>query len=181
MFVHVYTKRNSFIFLQIVMNQLVQLGVRQLCSTPGTSPLLVRAGTLLGKLATQSRDCLHRQFPLHSSPTVLPSRGVATAGVLRAAVREQSGPGADGPADREPSPEAKYRARMFTVATGAACAFFGASYLLYRQLTVRAEEATIEVSICVYRPCSHLSVLYLENWLSEPVVVYSGTSLKGRP
>lgn len=126
------------------MNQLVQLGVRQLCSTPGTSPLLVRAGALLGKLAAQSKPCLHRQFPLHSSPAVLPSRGVATAGVLRAAVREQSGPGADGPADREPSPEAKYRARMFTVATGAACAFFGASYLLYRQLTVRAEEATIE-------------------------------------
>ena len=46
---------------------------------------------------------------------------------------------------REPSPEAKHRARMFSLATGAATAFFGASYILYRQLKLRAEEtATIE-------------------------------------
>ena len=135
-----------------MMNQLVQLGVRQLSSVPGTCPLLLyRAGTRLGKLAGRSKACLHRQFPLHSSPAVtLPSRGVATAGLRYAAIREQSASGADSSgqsADREPSPEAKRRARMFSVATGAACAFFGASYLLYHQLTVRAEEATIEVSL----------------------------------
>ena len=49
-----------------------------------------------------------------------------------------------------PSEEAKRRARNLQIATGAACAFFGASYILYRQLSVRAAEATMVEKVCVY-------------------------------
>ena len=53
----------------------------------------------------------------------------------------------DQSSNKEPSPEAKHRARMLSVATGAACAFLGATYILYRQLNLKAAEmATVEVS-----------------------------------
>ena len=39
-----------------------------------------------------------------------------------------------------PSSEAIRRAKLFQIATGAACAFFGASYILYRQLKLQASE-----------------------------------------
>ena len=131
------------------MNQLVQLVVRQLSSAPGKSPLLFSAGALMGRLASQSKGCLNQQF--HSSLAVVPCRGVATTSISHAVGQEPSASSADSseqPTDREPSPEAKHRARMLSVATGAACAFFGGSYILYRQLSVRAEEgAAVEVNM----------------------------------
>lgn len=66
----------------------------------------------------------------------------------------ESGPSSkDHSTHREPNPEAQYRARMFSIATGAACAFFGASYILYRQLKLRASElATHEVNGIRHNP-----------------------------
>lgn len=64
--------------------------------------------------------------------------------------QESSGGGSGGSGG--PSEEAKRRARNFQIATGAACGFFGASYLLYWQLSVKAAEATVvkEVYIGVH-------------------------------
>ena len=51
-----------------------------------------------------------------------------------------------------PSEEAKRRAKNLQIATGSVCAFFGASYILYRQLNVKAAEAsaTAEVLLCMH-------------------------------
>lgn len=59
--------------------------------------------------------------------------------------QQQSSSGGSG----GPSEEAKRRARNFQIATGAACGFFGASYLLYWQLSVKAAEATVVKEVCV--------------------------------
>ena len=61
--------------------------------------------------------------------------------------QESSGGGSGGSGG--PSEEAKRRARNFQIATGAACGFFGASYLLYWQLSVKAAEATVVKEVCV--------------------------------
>ena len=61
--------------------------------------------------------------------------------------QESSGGGSDGSGG--PSEEAKRRARNFQIATGAACGFLGASYLLYWQLSVKAAEATVVKEVCI--------------------------------
>ena len=48
-----------------------------------------------------------------------------------------------------PSEEARRRARNLQIATGSACAFFGASYILYRNMNVKAAEATATGEVCV--------------------------------
>ena len=72
------------------------------------------------------------------------SQGIATS-QARWSSQEQSGESSRS----GPSEEAKRRAKNFQIATGAACAFFGASYILYRQLSVKAAEATVIEKVCV--------------------------------
>ena len=88
--------------------------------------------------------------PLQLRPGYLTqSQGMATA-QAESSSQEQS----SGESSRSgPSEEAKRRARNLQIATGAACAFFGASYILYRQLSVRAAEATVVEKVCVCVCC----------------------------
>ena len=58
-----------------------------------------------------------------------------------------------------PSEEARKRAKNLQIAAGSACAFFGASYILYRQMQVNAAEATAEsAEVCEYVMCEYVSM-----------------------
>ena len=72
------------------------------------------------------------------------SQGMATSQPGAGSDSQEQSSGYSGPSE-----EAKRRARNFQIATGSACAFFGASYLLYRQLSVRAAEATVVEKVCL--------------------------------
>ena len=106
---------------------------------------LTRQLSLLWRTTTEhSTDCL----PV-ASTGYLQYRGVATSQTSwnqsQREDRQSSGSRSTGPSE-----EAKRRAKNFQIATGAACAFFGASYILYRQVTVRAAEAAAaQVEVCV--------------------------------
>ena len=90
--------------------------------------------------------------PLVLRPSYLTqSQGMATSQPGSDSQKQSSGEsGHSGPSE-----EAKRRARNFQIATGSACAFLGASYLLYRQLSVRAAEATVVEKVCV---CAYMFV-----------------------
>ena len=61
--------------------------------------------------------------------------------------------------EKGPSEEAKTRARNLQVATGAAVAFFGASYILY--LKLKADEVVGVVEVCVecFDVCQWMSLV----------------------
>ena len=70
------------------------------------------------------------------------SRPVPAGVRLAVSQARPSGSASSRPGSEEgegPSEGARRRARNFQIATMSACAFFGASYLLYRQSTLRAE------------------------------------------
>ena len=66
------------------------------------------------------------------------------------ATQTSSGSGQRGSGRTGPSSEAVRRAKLFQIATGAACAFFGASYILYRQLKVQASEVATSEVCCAW-------------------------------
>ena len=91
-------------------------------------------------------------LPLLRPGYLTQSQGMATSTSSSHPAGSESQEQSSGESGRDhsgPSEEAKRRARNFQIATGSACAFFGASYLLYRQLTVRAAEATVIEKVCV--------------------------------
>lgn len=114
-----------------------QLGLSRI--SPWQLAILLKNGT------TPLRECSRT-----SNPCFALSRFVTTTRQScysnSEATQTGSGSGQRGSGRTGPSSEAVRRAKLFQIATGAACAFFGASYILYRQLKVQASEvATSEV------------------------------------
>lgn len=90
----------------------------------------MRSARLLLRLA--SRVSINRPHPLQP-PVLRPLSSYSSSGN-----GHQTGSGTD--SGTGPSEEARDRARRLSLATGATTAFFGASYILYLQLKVRAAD-----------------------------------------